>query len=124
GAVAALIQLAPPRAGVDRRRLGRDVSALMESLSSRPLADVPIATVVEHITMLLRRHRLQLPADVSTLLRMLVLTESSAVVLDRDFHVSAVLAEVVPVAMMELLSPEAIARRVRSAGVSALRVGG
>src|SRR5690625_4313029 len=95
----------------------------MESLSAQPLAEVPISTVLEHITALLRRHRLQLPADVSTLLRMLVLTESTAVILDPSFHLSGVLAQVVPVAMMQLLRPEAIARRLRAAGASALRVG-
>ena len=122
-AVSALVQLAPPRAALDRRRLTRDVAALMESLTAQPLAEVPISAVVEHITALLRRHRLQLPADVSTLLRMLVLTEATAVILDPDFHLSAVLAKVAPVALMELLSPEAIARRLRDAGASALRVG-
>src|SRR5699024_12213189 len=76
-----------------------------------------------HITALLRRHRLQLPADVSTLLRMLVLTESTAVILDPSFHLSGVLAQVVPVAMMLLLRPEALARRLRAAGARALRVG-
>src|SRR5690625_4189321 len=85
-AVSALVQLAPPRAALDRRRLTRDVAALMESLTAQPLAEVPISAVVEHITALLRRHRLQLPADVSTLLRMLVLTEATAVILDPDFH--------------------------------------
>ncbi|HJB11494.1 MAG TPA: AarF/ABC1/UbiB kinase family protein [Candidatus Brachybacterium merdavium] len=123
-AVSALVQLAPPRTGgLDRRHLTRDVAALMESLSAQPLAEVPISTVLEHITALLRRHRLQLPADVSTLLRMLVLTESTAVILDPSFHLSGVLAQVVPVAMMQLLRPEAIARRLRAAGASALRVG-
>src|SRR5699024_12644882 len=57
------------------------------------------------------------------LLRMLVLTESTAVILDPSFHLSGVLAQVVPVAMMQLLRPEAIARRLRAAGASALRVG-
>src|SRR5690625_7316975 len=95
----------------------------MESLSAQPLAEVPISTVLEHITALLRRHRLQLPADVSTLLRMLVLTESTAVILDPSFHLSGVLAQVVPVAMMQLLRPEASARRPRAAGARAPRAG-
>src|SRR5690625_7258853 len=54
---------------------------------------------------------------------MLVLTESTAVILDPSFHLSGVLAQVVPVAMMQLLRPEAIARRLCAAGASALRVG-
>lgn len=122
-AAGALLRVAPPRRSVDRRRLSRDALSLMDELSSRPLAEIRMASIVERLTALLRRHRLQLPPDVSTLLRMLVLTESSAVALDPDFHVSLVLDEVAPLALMELLSPEAIARRLGSTAVSALRVG-
>lgn len=122
-AASALLQLAPPRRGIDRRRLARDLAALVDSLSARPLAEIPIATVVERLTALLRRHRLQLPAEISSLLRMLVLTEACATTLDPDFHITVVLDEVVPVAMMELLSPEAIARRLGIAGAHALRIG-
>lgn len=123
GIVSALLRLAPPRRGLDRRRLSRDTADLVETISDRPLAEVSIARVVEQIYTLMRHHRLQLPAEVSTLLRMLVLTESTAVILDPDFHVGAVLREVVPVALVELLSPEALTRRVGSAGVQALRLG-
>ena len=112
-----------PRGGVDRRRLSRDVSELLEMLTEKPLGEISVAGVVERITALLRRHRLQLPADVSSLLRMLVLTESSAVTLDPDFQVASVLEEVLPIAMGELLSPEALARRAGMAGRTALRLG-
>ena len=119
----ALLRLAPPRGGVDRRRLTRDVSELVTMLTEKPLGEVSVAAVVERITALLRRHRLQLPADVSSLLRMLVLTESSATVLDPNFQVATVLEEVLPIAIGELLSPEALARRVGSASRTALRLG-
>ncbi|MGY5765066.1 ABC1 kinase family protein [Brachybacterium sp. DNPG3] len=122
-AVSALLHLAPPRRGIDRRRLTADVGALMETLTRDPLAEVSMAAIVGRITALLRRHRLQLPPDVSTLLRMLVLTESSAVALDPEFHLSAVLDQVIPVAMMQLLSPSALAGRVGDAGLRALRLG-
>lgn len=123
GAVSALLQLAPPRGGVDRRRLSRDVSELLDMLTEKPLGEISVAAVVERITALLRRHRLQLPSDVSALLRMLVLTESSAVTLDPGFQVATVLEEVLPIAMGELLSPEALARRAGMAGRTALRLG-
>lgn len=122
-AVSALLHLAPPHRGVDRRRLTSDVAALMDTLTRDPLAEVSMAAIVGRITALLRRHRLQLPPDVSTLLRMLVLTESSAVVLDPDFHLSSVLEEVIPVAMVQLLSPQAIAHQVGDASLRALRFG-
>lgn len=122
-AVSALLQLAPPRGGVDRRRLSRDVTELLDLVTEKPLGEVSIAGVVERISAMLRRHRLQLPSDVSALLRMLVLTESSAVTLDPSFQVATVLEEVLPIAMGELLSPEALARRATDAGRSALRLG-
>ena len=119
----ALLQLAPPRRGVDRRRLTRDVSELVDLITEKPLGEISVAAVVERITALLRRHRLQLPADVSSLLRMLVLTESSAIALDPDFRVATVLEEVLPIAIGELLSPDALARRMGSASRTALRLG-
>lgn len=121
GAVSALLRLAPPRAHLDRSRLRRDVRELIDGLTSRPLAEVQLSAVVDRIMALLRRHRLQLPGDVSVLLRMLVLTESLAVTLNPDFHLSTVLTEVSKVAMMELLTPEAVARRAGAAGMTALR---
>ena len=121
--VAALLRLAPPRRGIDRRRLTQDVAKLVETISGHPLAEVSISRVVEQIYALLRHHRLQLPAEVSSMLRMLVLTESTAVVLDPDFHLGTVLQDVMPVALVELLSPEALLRRASSAGMQALRVG-
>ncbi len=119
----ALLQLAPPRRGVDRRRLTRDVSELVDLITEKPLGEISVAAVVERITALLRRHRLQLPADVSSLLRMLVLTESSAIALDPDFRVATVLEEVLPIAIGELLSPDALARRMGNASRTALRLG-
>lgn len=124
GAVSALVRLAPPRGALDRRRLTRDLENMLETLSAQPLAEVPTARIVEELTSMLRRHHLQLPSDVSSLLRMLVLTESTATVLDPGFHLSTVLTEVIPVALAELLSPEALARRVRTSSLNALRVGG
>lgn len=123
-AVSALVRLAPPRGALDRRRLTRDLETMLEALSAQPLAEVPTARIVEELTSMLRRHHLQLPSDVSSLLRMLVLTESTATVLDPGFHLSTVLTEVIPVALAELLSPEALARRVRTSSLNALRVGG
>jgi ubiquinone biosynthesis protein len=123
GIVAALLRLAPPRRGVDRRRLARDVANLIEAISSHPLAEVSISRVIEQIYALMRHHRLQLPAELSAMLRMLVLTESAAVVLDPDFHLDTVLQEVMPVALVELLSPEALLRRLSSVGMQALRAG-
>lgn len=123
-AASSLVRLAPPRGALDRRRLTRDLGALLETFSAQPLGETSIAVTVERLSGLLRHHHLQLPADVSTLLRMLVLTESTAVALDPDFSLPSVLAKVAPVAMAELLSPEALARRARETGMNALRVGG
>ncbi|MCT1654554.1 hypothetical protein M3B40_08690 [Brachybacterium muris] len=54
---------------------------------------------------------------------MLVLTESSAIALDPDFRVATVLEEVLPIAIGELLSPDALARRMGNASRTALRLG-
>lgn len=121
---AALLRLAPPSRRLDRRALTRDIGALIDRLRARPLAETPLSDIVEHLMGILRQHRLQLPPDVSALLRMLVLLESSAVILDPGFHVSAVLSEAMPIAIMQLMSPEGLARRSAATALQAARIGG
>src|SRR5699024_4519577 len=62
GGAAALLRLAPPQGGHDRRRFRRDVQALLDTIEGRALADISLAAFFEKLTTLLRRHRLQLPA--------------------------------------------------------------
>lgn len=120
---AALLRLAPPRAHLDRQRFRRDVQALLDTLEGHALADISLAVFFGRLTTLLRQHRLQLPPSISTLLRMLVLTESSALTLDPAFRVSDVLEEVVPVALAQMWGPEALLRRAATTGMDALRFG-
>lgn len=123
GVAASLLRLAPPQGPHDARRFDQDVQALLDTLEGHALADISLSAFFEKLTTLLRRHRLQLPADVSTLLRMLVLTESSAVLLDPTFHISAVLEEVLPVALAQIWGPQALLTRLGESGMQALRLG-
>ncbi|MGP9695505.1 ABC1 kinase family protein [Brachybacterium sp. AOP25-B2-12] len=111
----ALLRLAPPRGQVDHRVLRGDVSRLMETISGK-LAEMSMLDFFSQLTGMLRRHHLQLPAEISTLLRMLVLTESSAIVLDPDFHLGEVVGEVSRTAILEAWSPRALAGHLLGEG--------
>ncbi|WP_114854320.1 AarF/ABC1/UbiB kinase family protein [Brachybacterium sp. YJGR34] len=123
GVAAALLRLAPPRGSLDRPRYHRDVQALLETVEGRALGDISLEQFFSRLTVLIRRHRLQLPSEISMLLRMLVLVEASAIALDPAFRITDVLQEVLPVALAQLWSPEAILHRVSSAGLDALHLG-
>lgn len=123
GVAAALLRLAPPQGAHDRRRFARDVRALLDTVEGRALVDISLSAFFEKLTTLLRRHRLQLPPEISQLLRMLVLTESSAIALDPAFHITEVLQEVVPVALAQIWGPQALLRRAAATGMDALRFG-
>lgn len=123
GVASSLLRIAPPRHGHDRRRFDRDVRSLLETIEGRELQDVSLSAFVEQLTTVLRRHRLQLPPDVSTLLRMLVLTEADAVALDPSFRLTEVLKEVMPLALAQIWGPRALLRRASTTGIEALRFG-
>ncbi|EWS82384.1 ABC transporter [Brachybacterium phenoliresistens] len=111
-----LLHLAPPRGTVDRRRLRADVRSLMETVSGN-LAEMSMVDFFAQLTGMLRRHALQLPGEVATLLRMLVLTESTATVLDPGFRLGAVLEEVGYGALFEQWGVHALSRRLTGAGL-------
>ncbi len=117
-----LLQIAPPRGTVDRRALRTDVDRLLATLRGKDLADISMLDFFSRLTALLRRHRLQLPGAVSTLLRMLVLTEASAITLDPDFRLGQVLEEVGRSALVDQWGPHALAGRLRHDTERAARI--
>ena len=111
-----LLRMAPPKHLVDRPQLRRDVQRLMETVGGDRLATMRMQDFFAQLTALLRRHRMQLPGEIAALLRMLVLTESTATILDPDIHLADVLAEVGRGAVLRELSPESLLRRTLAEG--------
>lgn len=104
-----LLQLAPPRGRVSHRRLREDVAALLDTVSGTSFAEMSMSAFFSQLMALVQRHRLQLPPSVALLLRMLVLLEASAAVLDPDFHLGRVLQEVGYSALLDRWGPKALA---------------
>lgn len=117
----ALLKIAPPRRRVDHRVLRADVSRLMETVSGA-LAEMSMIDFFSQLTGMLRRHHLELPAEISTLLRMLVLTESSAIVLDPAFHLGEVVGEVGRTALLDTMSPRTLAGHLFGEGERMARI--
>ncbi|MBV8217969.1 MAG: AarF/ABC1/UbiB kinase family protein [Solirubrobacterales bacterium] len=112
----ALLSLGASTAPVDRGGLRDDLAGLMSRYTGRGLGDIELATVINDVEELMRRHRLRVPRDLALLLRAFVIYEGMAAELDPDFRL---VTEMTPYAYRHLateLSPAAIARRVEQFG--------
>jgi ubiquinone biosynthesis protein len=109
---------APDR--VDRLRLGRDMNDLLARYTNRPIGEVPIGPLLEEILSIMRRHRLQLPANLALLVKTMVMSEGLGVRLDPDYRLGEVLAPYATALVARQYSPAALARKLGRAGAEAL----
>jgi ubiquinone biosynthesis protein len=122
GVMRRLLRIAPPRTTIDRRRLHSEVLRLMDTVGGSNLADMSMIDFFSQFMGMVRHQRLELPGEVSTLLRMLVLTESTAVVLDPEFHLGRVLREVGTDALFDDLGLRQLIQRAGSKGLRGLEI--
>lgn len=122
GVMRRLLRIAPPRTTIDRRRLHSEVVRLMDTVGGSNLADMSMTDFFSQFMGMVRHQQLELPGEVSTLLRMLVLTESTAVVLDPEFHLGRVLREVGTEALADNLGLRQLIERAGSKGLRAAEI--
>jgi ubiquinone biosynthesis protein len=114
---AALLGLGTATAWVDRERFRDDLAELLDRYAGRGPADLDFGTVSSEILEIVRRHRLRLPRDLALLLKAFVMNEGMAEQLDPDFRLVEQLRPYVYRHLAAELSPAALARRARQAGV-------
>jgi ubiquinone biosynthesis protein len=112
----ALVRLSTVRPALERAKLRADVQRMMSLYEGRELGEVRIAPVVGQLLALVRRHHLQLPADVVLLLRMLLMVEGLGATLDPGFSLGEALRPHVRRLSAEQRSARAVAARAGKAG--------
>lgn len=121
--VSALVEIAPPRGTLDRRRLRSDVARITDLLDGRALADIHVDRISNQVFTIVRRHRLSLPPEIVQLLRMLIIADGLGRKLHPTFDITSALNPYAAKLIEEKLSPRQVAERVRSATISAAELG-
>lgn len=116
----ALVELTTSRHPVDSTALARDLAPVVALYSGRTVGEVPVGKLIKEVLAVLRRHHLQLPQEVSLLVKMLLMAEGLGAMLDPRFELGEALRPSVQALLLERYSPSAIAERLTQAGTSAL----
>ena len=119
----AVLELGVARGPVDRRQLRDDLGVLVRHYAGFTVAELDLARLIEEILAIVRRHRLQLPRELALLLKMLVMNEGMARRLAPEFRIADVLAPYAERFVARQLSPAALTRRLRRAGIDAAQLG-
>lgn len=119
---AALAKLAttPPTTHVSE--LATDMVGIIALYDGKPIADVPVGKLIREVLGVMRRRHLQLPHEVSLLLKMVVMTEGMGISLDPDFHLGEVIGPYASRLVLNRYSPTALAHHLADAGVDALEI--
>jgi ubiquinone biosynthesis protein len=108
---------------VDRALLRQDLAHLLARYYGQPLGEIALGPMLGDTMDVVRRHRLQLPPNLSLLLKTAVMCEGLAAQLDPTFKLTSVLAPYAERLMLRQYSPMLWARRFGHAGLEAARLG-
>lgn len=97
---------------VQRAPLKRDLQHLIRRYANRPLKDIAAAVVFRELVDVARRHRLRLPTDLVLMVKVLAMSEGTALELDPDFPVLTFARPYVRRFWLQRLSPRAQVRRM------------
>lgn len=110
--VDAFLELGVAKRRVDRNLLREDLSHLLSRYYGRPLGEIQLGELIEEALVVVRRHRLQLPANLTLLLKALVMCEGLGTRLDPTFNLTAVLVPYAERLMTRRYSPDVLGRRL------------
>lgn len=119
----AVLDLAPPVGAVDRPALHRAVGRLIAEYADRPLAEVPMVTVLNELLDITRRHRLRPPPELSMVAKMLTMVDGVGRVLDPEFDMMGLLAPYGVKLLRQRLEPDAVLRTLWGAASEAVELG-
>jgi ubiquinone biosynthesis protein len=109
---AAILAIGRPLKTLDRVQLGRDLADLIDGYAGVAMRDLSIAGLLQDALAVMRRHRLQFPADLMLLVRAFVTVEGVARRLDPTFNMLAHARPVVAGILSDRMAPSAVAGRV------------
>jgi ubiquinone biosynthesis protein len=115
----ALLDLSVVKRPVEREQFRSDLLLFMSLYRGRRLGEVNVARLASQLLALLRKHRLQLPQEVASLLRFFLMIEGMGVRLDPDFNLGAFLGPYARQLMLDRFTPEALFRQLMTSGQDA-----
>lgn len=108
---------------VKRPALQRDLDHLLGRYSGLPIKELAAAQVTHEIMTIALRHRLQLPAEMVMLLRVIAMSEGLGARLDPDFRLFEFAAPYLQQFWIERNSPTALAKRLVQSTLDAAELG-
>lgn len=114
--------------GVSRRRLNRntlkrDLDHVIYRYSDRSPSDISGAQLFTHITTMALQHRLQLPAELTLLAKVIVMDEGLGAFLDPGFRLMEFAQPYFRKFWLDNCSPRAVARRLRQSSLDMAEMG-
>lgn len=99
------------QADIDEEQLAIDIDAFIDRYHGLPLGELDLAGMLLEVTVLLRSHRLALPADLALLIKVCLTLDGLGRRLDPDFDLARQAQPFLRRAMTGQLAPRAVARR-------------
>jgi ubiquinone biosynthesis protein len=118
----ALARMATASGQVNLTLLAADMMPIIALYDGKALSEVPVGKLIREVLAVMRRRHLQLPREVSLLLKMVVMTEGMGVSLDPDFQLGTVVGPYAQRLVANRYSPTAVARALTEAGVDAMEL--
>jgi ubiquinone biosynthesis protein len=118
----ALTRLTKSRGEIDLKAVTADMVPIVELYDKLPLGEAPVGRMIRETLSVMRRRHLQLPREVSLLLKMIVMTEGMGVSLDPDFALGELLGPYAQRLVANRYSPAVLAHHLAEAGVDALEL--
>jgi ubiquinone biosynthesis protein len=113
--VRALVELEVMTPDLERRRLRREITALVDTYLAGSLERLNLTALLEDVLRMIQHHGLRVPADFLLLLRALGTAESIGCELDPDFNIMRHLQPFAERLVLERYDPRYLLRRLGSA---------
>lgn len=113
------LDLGVTRKRIDRASVRRDIDQLLSTYWGLPLGELKVATLLNDVYSIMRRHRMHLPSNLALLLKTVIMIEGLGVTLDPDFHLAKVLTPYTERLVLRQYSP---IRWARNFGRSSLEL--
>jgi ubiquinone biosynthesis protein len=110
--VRALVELEVVAPALDRRRLRREIAALVETYLAVPLEALNLSAMLQEVLRMVRQHGLQVPPDFLLLLRALSTAESIGRELDPEFNIMQHLQPFAEQLVLERYDPRYLLRKL------------
>jgi ubiquinone biosynthesis protein len=118
----ALSRLSTAQGQVNLTLLAADMLPVIAMYDGKSLREVSVAKLIREVLAVMRRRHLQLPREVSLLLKMVVMTEGMGVSLDPDFQLGLVIGPYAQRLVANRYTPSAVAHHLAEAGVDAMEL--